>query len=390
MKARIASFVLFCLAALTFTSGAQAQVFPRGARGVTGTVSSIEGTAIRLFDNRLTLDASRAIVRSDLGPATLADIKPGDRISAYVFPAVDGALVADMIHILRLPDAALSGEVEAVDAASGVLTVLGLQVRVTSATVLRGLGGEPIALGAVLPHQQVRVELDAASPGLVAKTVLVTSPVPDFTNTFIGTVEKIEGDTWTVRASGATVVVKTTTDTQIVGTPRVGDEVMVTYRTDGAGQNLALSISIVPKMPQRPERPMNGTVTEITATSLTITFPPTNDFATFDITSETQFFGGRPAVGDNVLVFSRPENERNIATRVVRIDSSDENRIFFDGTLHVIDGNKWTIDEHEVIVTERTLITGNPKPGDRVHVIATQPNHPDPALYGIEIAKIGG
>lgn len=260
MKTRIAVFVLLCLAALTSTSTAQAQLFPRGVRGVTGTVSSIEGTTIRLFDNRLTLDASRAIVRSDLGPATVADVKVGDRISAHVFDWRNdgGALVADMIHILRLPDAALSGEAEAVDAASSVLTVLGLQVRVTASTVLRGLGGEAITLAGILPHQQVRVELDASWPGLAAKTVIVTSPVPDFPNTFAGVVEKIEGDIWTVRAADATV-----------------------------------------------------------AASLTITFPPTGDLATFAITAETEFSGGRPSVGDDVTVFYRRDGEQNIATRVV-------------------------------------------------------------------------
>jgi hypothetical protein len=60
-----------------------------------------------------------------------------------------------------------------------------------------------------------------------------------------------------------------------------------------------------------------GTVTGITAASLTITFPPTGDFATFAITAETEFSGGRPSVGDDVTVFYRRDGEQNIATRVV-------------------------------------------------------------------------
>jgi hypothetical protein len=277
--------------------------------------------------------------------------------------------------------------VEAVDSASGVLTLLGMQARVTSSTVLRGLGGEAITLADVRPHQQVRVELDGTQSGLVAKTVIVTSPVPDFPNTFIGTVEKIEGDTWTVRASDATVVLKTNADTNVTGTPRVGDQVMVTYRTNTAGENIALAIAIVPVMPQRPERPMHGEVTEITATSLTIQFPPVNDRATFVINEETQFFGGRPAVGETVSVFFRSENGTNIATRVVRIDNANENRIYFDGRLNTIEGDKWTIDTQVVIVNERTRVIGNPQPGDLVHVIATQ-RYPDTTLYGVEIAKM--
>jgi hypothetical protein len=60
-----------------------------------------------------------------------------------------------------------------------------------------------------------------------------------------------------------------------------------------------------------------GTVTEISAASLTITFPLTGDFATFAITAETEFFGGRPAAGDDVTLFYRRDGEQNIATRVV-------------------------------------------------------------------------
>lgn len=380
---------LLTLICFFLAAAAHAQSVPRGARGITATVTSVQGTTITLFDGRVTVDASRAIVRSDLGPATLADIQPDDRISVQLVGwQTDGALVAAMIHILRFPDAALSGEAEAVDAASGVLTVLGLQVRVTSATVLRGLGGEAITLADVRPHQQVRVELDGSQPGLVAKTIIVMSPVPDISNTFIGIVEKIEADVWTVRASDATVVLVTTPETQIIGTPRAGDRVMVTYKRDASGRNIALTISLAPQAPPRPVRPMSGKVTEITATSMTITMRPTGDFATFVINEQTLFFGGRPAVGDDVLVYARNSDGVNTAIRVVRIDNSTQNRIFFDGVLHVVEGNVWTIDTHKVVVNERTRLIGNPQPGDRVHVIATQ-MLPDLTLYALEISKIG-
>jgi hypothetical protein len=385
VKLSSAVLALFCF---FLALPAQAQL-PRGARGVTGVVSSIEGTTVKLVDGRLTVDVSRAVVRSDSGPGTIADIKAGDRISVQLAgrSTESDVLAADFVQILRFPDALLSGEAEAVDGPSGVLTLLGLPVRVTSATILRGLRGEAISLADVRPHQQVRVELDATQPGLAAKTVIVSSPVPDHPNTFIGVIEKIEGDTWTVRASDATVVLKTNAETQITGTPRAGDRVMVTYRTDASGQNIALSISIAHAQPPRSERPMAGTVTELTDTSLTVTIRPTNDFARLVVNGETRFFGGRPAIGDHVMVFFRNENQTNIATRVVRIDSGSENRITFEGRLNVIEGNKWLIDTHEVIVNQRTRIVGDPKPGDIVHVIATQ-SRPDLTLHGIEISKI--
>ena len=386
MTVRHVFLASLCFAlALASQTQAQARILPHPGTTVSGTVTSVNGSILTLFDGRITLDASRALVRSELGSLLVSDIKPGDRISAFVQVSPTGAWMAEMIHVLRTPDALIAGAAEAVDANAGTITLLGQQVRVTPNTVIRGLGGAAVQLRDILPRQQVRIELDAAQPGLVAKTIIVTSPVPDIRSSFVGIVEKIEGDTWTFRSGDETVVVKVTSETNVAGTPRVGDKVVVMYKTDTAGQKLAIAIGPVPSIP-RPDRPIDGHVTELTATSLTIR-RGNGESVTFTVNDQTQFFGGRPAVGDRVLVFSREaEGGGRVATRVVRADSVTENRITFSGTLRSIEGNRWVIDGQVVLVSSRTRFVGDPKVGDKVHVIATQT--PDRTLHALEIAKM--
>jgi exosome complex RNA-binding protein Csl4 len=354
---------------------------------VTGHVTSIDGTTIRLFDGRITLDASRAVVRTDFGTGQLSDVKPGDRISALVRVGTNGALQAETIHILTSPDALLTGAVDAVDATGGTITVLGQQVRVTSSTVIRGLRGAAIQLSEILPRQQVRIELDRSQPGLTAKSIVVTSPIPDIPNWFGGTVEKIEGDTWTVRNDERSLTVKVTSETHIHGTPRVGDRVFVTYKTDTAGQHTAVSIAMVVPPPPRPDVPAAGSVTELTTTSLTIRHVGNDATVTFVVNEQTEFLGGRPAAGDRVIVFAKPaaSGTGRVAVRVVRV-SENENRIVFDGVVRAIEGTRWSIGDQVVQVSPSTLILGNPRAGDRVNVVAHQ--GADRTLHALYISKL--
>ena len=365
-KAVLLSF-LCCLVALS----ADARILPIGGNFVSGTVSSVEGTRVLLFDGRIALDAGSAAVRSEFGPASLADLEPGDRIAASVTPDPNGTdLVAVMIHILSSPDATLSGTVEAVDLAAQTIQVLGQTIRVTSSTTIRGLRGVPVEnLANVLPGQQVRVDLDKAAPELTARTIVVVAPVREVHLFAVGVVEAIEANVWTIRTEDRTFSVTVTSETTIVGTPRVGDRVQINYRTDLAGQHFAVSIAPAPEAPQR-QRVVHGTVLEITDTTLRIS---TRQGALIIVVDAlTKFHGGKPQVGERVQVYLRNSPLTIfIADRVVRM-SGTENRIVFVGTVFSIRENVWTIEGMQIKVTPTTRLINEPGLGDRVHVIATQ------------------
>ena len=349
---------------------ATARIAPSGGQSVTGIVTAVDGSRISLLDGRITIDVSNAIVRSEYGPGDVADIRPGDRISAMVTrEAAAPDLVARMIQIHSSSDAILSGTVEAVDTAGDTITVLGRTIRVTAATIIRGLGGlRHESVASILPGQEVRVDIDGSQPGLTARSILIVSPIPEMFGSVIGVVESIENNVWTIRAD-RTIRVTTTEETRIIGTPVVDDRVLVNFRTDAAGQHFALSITPAPEPPQR-ERVMRGTVLEIGETTLNLQTLQGPVIIVLD--SRTTFHGGRPVAGDVAHVYLRDAAPAIfIADRVVRV-SRGENRIVFIGTVIAINGSVWDVDGMRLVVNERTRLINDPGLGDRVHVVATQ------------------
>jgi hypothetical protein len=302
-----------------FSLAASAQVVIHGGDSLTGTVSSAHGPRIGILDDRIVFNAADATVVSPRGPAKLSDVKKGDRITAQIAGTIDGELHAGGVLILDDPDAALSGAVEAIDAAAGLVTLFGQEVRVTASTIFRGLHGEPLSgLGAVVRGQQVTVHLDAAQAGLVARALMISSPAPFYPTELEGTIESIHNDLWTIVAPNARITVRVTSDTTIVGTPRVGDLVFVTFRTGSDGLKVAITIAPANSTPE-PTFDVRGKVAAIGQTALTLTNDAGDDTLDVTLDGNTVFTPGRPAVGDRVVVsMYRLPDDTLLATRVAR------------------------------------------------------------------------
>jgi hypothetical protein len=326
MRIRNLLIMLLCLASTTLS----AQVVIRGGDSLTGTVSSARGGRIGILDDRIVFDASNATVVTSLGTARLQDIKKGDRVKATIAESVGGELNASSVLILDEHDATLAGGVEQVDVAGNSVTLLDRKVSVVASTVLRGLHGEPLpGLGSIVRGQHVTVAIDGAQAGLVAKSLTISSAAPFYPTELYGTIEAIHDDLWTIVAPNARITVRVTPETTVVGTPRVGDEVFVTFRTGSDGLKVAISIGPGAPAPE-PSFEVRGLVAQIDATSLTLTNDAQGDTITAAIDSSTVFPDGRPVAGDRVIVTMRRQSDDTfLAVRVARDTAGTQ---IFNGT----------------------------------------------------------
>ncbi|HYM59646.1 MAG TPA: DUF5666 domain-containing protein, partial [Thermoanaerobaculia bacterium] len=132
---------------------------------VTGTVASVQGMTITLNSGAapaIHIDASSAKFLADKGTATIADVKPGVRLTAFIDDIatanVGAALRAKLITIEALPDLSVTGSVQSIDIAGSKLTVLGITIAVDANTAfgaafptfaaIKGLGD--LAVGQVV------------------------------------------------------------------------------------------------------------------------------------------------------------------------------------------------------------------------------------------------
>ncbi len=289
MRIRNLLLLLLCIAATVLS----AQVVIRGGDSLTGTVSSARGGRIGILDDRVVFDASNATVVTHLGTARVSDIKKGDRVHATIAESVGGELSASSVLILDEHDATLSGGAEQIDVAGGSVTLLDRKVGVTPSTVLRGLQGEPLpGLGSIVRGQHLTVALDGAQAGLVAKSITISSAAPFYPTELYGTIDSISDDLWTIVAPNARITVRVTPETTVVGTPRVGDQVFVTFRTGSDGLKVAISIGpgVAPDA-----LTFNGTITRMGADEWQV------DARTVVLNGETRV-GKSLQLGDRVAV----------------------------------------------------------------------------------------
>ncbi len=354
MKPRIL-LVLLCLVLATAVS---AQVVIRGGDSITGNVSSVNGQRIAILDGRIVFNASEAKVVDERGPVKLSAVKKGDRVNARISGSIDGELQASDVLILDDPDASLAGAAEEISVAGGTITLLDQEVRVSGATILRGLDGRPLpGLGSIVRGQHVTVDLDAAQAGLVAKVVSISGSAPFYPTELLGTIDSIEDDLWTIVAENARITVRVTAETTVVGTPRVGDLVFVTFRTGNDGLKVAITIAPGSAAPE-PEFPVRGIVAAISDTSLTLTNPAGGDDSMrVGLNGATMFDGGRPVAGETVTVLvRRVADDTFVATRVTR--ESGAAALAFEDTIVAIGANEWQIGERLVGVDARTKFAG--------------------------------
>jgi exosome complex RNA-binding protein Csl4 len=216
---------------------------------VAGTVSAVSGNIISVANGTVTIDASTAKVVDANGAAvTPSSIATGSLIVATLKSdnvAANAALPATFIAVSKPAALTLTGAVQAVDAAHNNFTLLGRTIQVTAQTSFGGpfLGTNVKSLADIQPNELVAVQ---ANPGgaqtLVAAAVMLLSPHIDHPQVLHGTVKSIAADAWVIRVDGKDTTVAVNAQTQITGSPKVGDSVVVTAVTDSSDKLVALSI----------------------------------------------------------------------------------------------------------------------------------------------------
>jgi hypothetical protein len=251
-KLTVLALLLVSLSAFARTR-AVASTHPDQLRGNTATVSGIVTSRaenlISLAEGLIVIDGGGAeIVVGRSRNATVADIQPGMLVFAAlrdVTTATHGPLLARLITATPTSDASMTGVVDNVDLVNRRFTLLRETIHVDDDTSFGSARhGEVPGLGSLQRNQIVQVQADAIGGRLVAREVLVLSPVlPDLAR-LRGTVVTIGPEAWTVRREegGEAVTLVINSRTIIAGSPKVGDRVEVLYEITPAHAFVALTI----------------------------------------------------------------------------------------------------------------------------------------------------
>ena len=281
---------------------------------VSGVVESVAGNLIRLAGGLVTIDAAGAKIVIDRGhEGTVAEIQPG----MIVFAALSSAdvapnapLPATIVTATRLADATLFGPVQSVDRVAGTLTLLGRTVLVTPQTSFGGfhLGDSRTSLADVMPNQLVQVQAENVGGRLIASSVLVVSPIIPEVHSARGKVKSIETAAWVISADRGDLTVNIDAQTRIAGSPKVGDEVLVLYRTDTANALIAISIVKVetPTIPNIVH--FHGTVKSISGSTWSIAKSGTTETVTLTINERSAVQPGI-VVGNTVDVLAEKRDD---------------------------------------------------------------------------------
>jgi hypothetical protein len=140
---------------------------------VSGTVSDIAGSTIKILNGLVTVDASAAAIVSehDNRPLTLADIKVGTVIEVSGNPGV-GKILAARIQV-RGPksDGQLQGAIESVDTTNKTITVLGNVIALDTTTVYEGDNGLALGPANLTVGKMVEVEVAVFQNKLIATRI---------------------------------------------------------------------------------------------------------------------------------------------------------------------------------------------------------------------------
>ena len=192
---------------------------------VSGVVSSVSGTLVRLADGLVVIETAGAKISGDIVPGALlfAALKPGE-------VAPNAPLPAAYVAVTRSAQVTLSGDVTRVDLQGRTLTLLGRIIKVTPQTSFSSAFPtfKAIELPDLATGQPVAVEANASNGTLVASSVFVLGFRPAPLPTVIhGKVRSIANDSWVIDQNGKDVTVKVDANTKIAGDPKVGDTVEV-------------------------------------------------------------------------------------------------------------------------------------------------------------------
>jgi Domain of unknown function (DUF5666) len=145
----------------------------RYAASVSGTVSDVTGTTIKLLNGSVVVDASAArFVGEDSRVAlTIAAVKVGTVIEVAGNPGV-GNILASVIKVHGpKADGELQGTITAADTANSTITVNGATITLNAATIYKGSRGMVLSAANLTPGAVVSVEVVLVMGKLVATEV---------------------------------------------------------------------------------------------------------------------------------------------------------------------------------------------------------------------------
>jgi hypothetical protein len=302
---------------------------PMSGASVRGVVAAVQGTLTTLNTGgapAITIETAAAKFMSDHdGTASLADVKPGARITAFLNTAPttqpSSALRAQLVTIESQPDLQLSGTIDSIDVPHSRFVVLGITIAADANTsfgstfptfaAIKDVSG--LAVG-----QVVNVTARFASATIIATSVQVTSFTIPLPAILTGTVKSIGTSSWVIIGKdGKETTVTIDAQTKIIGDPKAGDSVQVMATIDSAHNYNAIAIVKI-DLHDVTTTELHGTVKSIAATEWLIGGPPGTLVADFivKISSKTVIYPG-PKVGDHVVVVgSRDATGAFTATKI--------------------------------------------------------------------------
>ncbi len=340
--------------------------------GVISAVTS-PGPTVSILDGLISFDATGAeIVKPDGSAGTAADLVVGAHVAAFLKTPATSPLQATKVVVFGdVETATLRGPLDSVDTTAMTFDLLGLTVHVTDKTSFGGPGdgGGFSKLADLKTGSPVTALVTDQGGQITAIRVLVTAPASQPTERLRGTVKQIGTTSWTITDDdGKDVVITVTSDTKILGAPKVGDKVQVLGHPDSSGGFVAELIVALPAVQAPPTR-LVGTVKSTGATSWVVTTGDGTD-VTVTVTTETKIVGS-PAVGDKVQVLGTRDASGNLVAQLIvklMTEPPPSTDVTFTGTVKSIELGIWVVDTTKVFVTPRTEIEGSPKVGDTVKV----------------------
>ena len=244
-KSVLPFLLLFAATAFAQSRGHVVPMPPAPLPGTTvsGVVTAVNGSSVSLANGLVVIDVSHATINNDHGGT--ATIAPGSMIFAVLQSST--SLVASSVVVTSVPQATLSGPVQAINASAGTLQLLGLTIHTDSSTSFGG-GHDVHGLSDIAVNDNVIVSANAAGTSLLATSILVFPSMPQMLPALLhGTVKNIGTDSWVITDShkGDTTVL-VNAQTKILGSPKVGDTVDVLANVDSAHNYVAISISVSP------------------------------------------------------------------------------------------------------------------------------------------------
>lgn len=297
---------------------------------ISGDVASVSGTVITLRSGgapAIVIDATDAKFMSEhMGYATIADVVPGVRISAFIDDAkavaLGGSILARVVMVESEPDLVVTGPVQTIDHAGSRFAVLGITISVDTNTVYGSAFPTfaPVTWDQIGSGNVVNVAASFSGSSILATRVQVISPISEPSSMLRGTVKSIGASSWVITTpDGRDATIGIDAQTRIVGNPKVGDPVQVIVRSDGAGNLVAIAIMSLPATVPPLAGDLRGWVRSIGPSEWTIGGPPGSmmmpEFL-IKITATTVIYPN-PKVGDRVIVSgSRDSSGIFVATKI--------------------------------------------------------------------------